>query len=414
MRSSLRVLASSMLRRTRYEILKHRDHDHLIAQHPSAARKRQDFLICHPFVKGAPHVELVDVPAGDRPGRQASARRLLNAWKLASAQESACALERADSDLWTNLVRKELGELLDICAADDAQALATYLMHFGEQYTWFGGLTFSLDGYVTGETATRRLRAALTYHDKLICLAEALGVLPLEHAEHGRWGDNLYSDVNAVLAKIEQQLNISLGPPLGAIPVTGLKTDRGVFHYRHLNAIYTAYLIAQLVSNDTPVCEFGGGLGAVALYARRMGLLDYTLYDLPITNLFAGNFLINALGADSVTLLGESGTKDSIKILPYWKCLEAPDGIFGLSLNQDSFPEIDEELVKQLLQQIRRMTREYFVSINHESQNEMTPTRSQLNISAILKDESGFARISRTKYWMREGYVEEVYRLARV
>ncbi len=402
-----------MLRRTRYEILKHGELDRLIERGPVAARDRQDFLVCHPFVKGTPHVELVEVPAGDGPERQTSARRLLNAWNLASAEESACALERADSDLWTNLVKKEFGELLDICAADDAQALAAYLMHFGEEYTWFGGLTFSLDGYVTGATATRRLRTALTYHDKLICLAEALGVLPLEHVEHGRWGDNLYSDVNDVLAKIERQLNISLGPPLGAISVTGLKTDRGVFHYRHLNAIYTAYLIAQLVSNDTPVCEFGGGLGAVALYARRMGLLDYTLFDLPLTNLFAGNFLINALGPASVTLLGESATKESIKILPYWKCLETPDEIFGLSLNQDSFPEIDEDLVKQLLHQIRRITREYFVSINHDSQNEMTPTRRQLNISAILRDESGFKRVSRTKYWMREGYVQEVYTLAR-
>jgi hypothetical protein len=144
-----------------------------------------------------------------------------------------------------------------------------------------------------------------------------------------------------------------------------------------------------------------------------MGLLDFTLFDLPITNLLAGNFLINALGPDSVTLLGESVAKKTIKILPYWKCLEMPEEIFGLSLNQDSFPEIDEKLVKQLLRQIHRITSGYFVSINHESPIAVPQRRSQLNFSGILRDESGFRRLSRTKYWMREGHVEEVYRLAR-
>jgi hypothetical protein len=116
-----------MLRQTGYEILKHGDLARFMAQRPSAARNRQDFLICHPIVKGVPDVELVDVPATDGPERQASARRLLNAWKLASAEEPTSAFERADGDLWTNLVREELGELLDICAADDAHALASSL-----------------------------------------------------------------------------------------------------------------------------------------------------------------------------------------------------------------------------------------------------------------------------------------------
>jgi hypothetical protein len=119
----------------------------------------------------------------------------------------------------------------------------------------FGGLTFALDGYVRADPSTQRLRTALTYHDKLIRLAEALGVLPLEHAEHGRRGENLYADVDAVLTAIERELNISLEPPIGAVRVTELRTRKGVFQYRHLNAIYAARLIAGFLPHDAAVCQ---------------------------------------------------------------------------------------------------------------------------------------------------------------
>jgi hypothetical protein len=86
---------------------------------------------------------------------------------------------------------------------------------------------------------------------------------------------------------------------------------------------------------------------------------------------------------------------------------------FDLSLNQDSFPEIDAGLVGLFLKEIRRTTRALFLSINHEAQSDMTETEKQLNLSAMLKGDVGYRRLSRKKYWLREGYAEELYRVSK-
>jgi hypothetical protein len=375
------------------------------------SERRQDFILSHPRLRGIPSVDLVEEPAVTRPERIHATRRLLKAYKIAHAEEASIGIGPAEDDLWTTLVASNFGRLLQILEADDPEALADYLSHFGETYTWFGGLTFSLDGYAGSKD---RSHVALTYFDKLICLAESLGVLPFEHPEHGRWGQNLYVDIGDTIRGIETVLGISIAPPLGVVHVVGIKTPHGVFHYRHLNAIYTAHRLQTLLSNQGgAVCEYGGGIGVVALYARRMGISDYTLIDIPLTNLFAGHFLINSIGADAVSLYGETQTTGSIKVLPFWKCLDAANDAFRISMNQDSFPEVDEALVRRYLLEISRTTQEYFLSINHEAQSKMTPKRQQLNISAILKEYANFTRQYRSRYWLREGYVEELYKVAR-
>lgn len=408
---ALRALVAKMLGRAGYQLVKLGDIERMLATR-KATPNRQDYLMTHPLAKGRlPEIELARVAAIDRPERQSEARRLLDAYKRATASESTSTFARAsDDDLWTNLVRRELGELLDILAADDASRLAKYLLNFGEEYVWFGGLTFALDGY-TG--STDETRAAQIYFEKAVCLAEAVGALPMEHPEHGRWGENLYAKPDAVMLAIESELGISIAPPAGASFVAGIKTSLGVFNYRHLNAIYTAHLLSRLVPGGSAVAEYGGGLGTVGLYCRRMGIRDYTLYDLPITNLFSGNFLINALGSDAVTLFGETPRSDTMKVMPFWTCATAAGGAYDLSLNQDSFPEIDAGLVRRLLQEIGRSTRGLFVSINHEAQSDMTETEKQLNVSNMLKGNEGFRSLSRKKYWLREGYAEEVYKIVK-
>ena len=50
-------------------------------------------------------------------------------------------------------------------------------------------------------------------------------------------------------------------------------------------------------------------------------------------------------------------------------------------MNQDSFPEIDETIVRDYLGQIRRTTTNYFLSINHEVEHAKTSEAKHLNIS---------------------------------
>lgn len=402
------ALSNSLLHKTGYGILKPGDLARLTADRSLTEKGRQDYVLSHAYRRGNPTSGLTRVAARDMSGRAETARRLLAAYTRAKADEAQTCFHRQQDDLWSELVRNELGDLLRILEQGDGDALATFLMHFGEKHTWFGGLTFALDDYGFIEDKDES-RVALAYHDKLVCLAEALGVLPVEHPEHGRWGENVYLDPKSTVAAIEQHLGIAIAPPDGVVHVVGLRVGDAVFHYRHLNAVYTAHLLTTLTGPQSAVAEYGGGLGAVALYARRLGLHDYTLFDLPITNLFAGHFLINALGTDAVSLFGEEEKPDTIRIMPFWTCASTPNERFDLSLNQDSFPEIDATLVGKFFHEIRRTTTRIFLSINHEAQSIMTDKTRQLNISAMLRGAEGFRKVSRCKYWLREGYAQEVY-----
>lgn len=83
-------------------------------------------------------------------------------------------------------------------------------------------------------------------------------------------------------------------------------------------------------------------------------------------------------------------------------------------LNEDSFPEINEKIVKSYLKQIKTNTKSYFLSINQESQNTMMiKNLDQHIVSQLILEEGGFDQIYRFLYWMREGYVEELYKINR-
>ncbi len=180
-------------------------------------------------------------------------------------------------------------------------------------------------------------------------------MLSLENLEHTpQWGKNLYIDVNEILDGIEKMIGISVVPPVVALPVMGIETKRGPLHYRHLNSLYAALRIKALLLEKGPICEYVGGLGIVAYYASILGFSDYTIFDLPLVNVFAGHFLLNTLGVENVRLYGEDNQTAIVNVLPYWQCMDVSDGIFSLTINQDSFPEIDPNLVLEYMLQIER------------------------------------------------------------
>jgi hypothetical protein len=358
-------------------------------------------LLAHPAIPPLPAIQLGSHPAVDNPQRIKVAERLLTAYHKALDDEIRAPLKRDGEDLWMGLIRNELPELMAIIEQHDAEKLAYYLMHFGESFVWFGGITTCIDGY------NRNLdpqQIALTYLDKLVCLGESLGVLRFESPENGPWGNNLHVDIDELLKNIESNLQIQITPPLGIIHTDGIKTSKGLFHYRHINGLYSAIRIANINEMNGPICEIGGGLGITAMYSRRMGILDYTILDLPITSLLAGHYLLHATGFDSVVLYGEKLRENTIKLLPYWECLNLPDKYYKLTINQDSLPEISDNLIKEYLEQIKRVTTDYFLSINHECFYPRT-------VNNFFNQEIDYKKIYRFKCWVREGYVEELFRI---
>jgi len=358
------------------------------------------------MVRGIPNVRLVSAPAVDSEHRIPVARRLIAAYRQAMKDQPTAKLQAPIDDLWTRLVEREFAILLAILEAGDAEKLADFLFHFGRQYTWFGGLTLSIDGF---NRRRDNVSVAISYLDKLICLAEAVGVLAVENPEQlGEWGWNIHSDVDRVVGELEQAIGIELTPPAGVIHTFGIESIRGPIHYRHMNSLYAALRLRDLAPGGGSICEYGGGLGLVAYYANKLGFRNYTIFDLPIVNVFAGNFLMNALGPDAVRLYGEDALPDRVSVLPYWACVDSADKSFELSLNQDSFPEIEPELVIQYLDQIERSTTRGFLSINQEACASMGSKR-QNSVPQLIRPRSSMRRAYRMKYWIREGYVEELY-----
>jgi hypothetical protein len=367
----------------------------------SASDLLTERLISHPVQCPRPALQLESVPAYDFPARVEVAQRLLAAYEAAQLAEGESKILRHGEDLWTGILRNELPFLFDALAAKDPQRLAGALQDFGQSYVWFGGVTTCVDGYNQNRATDH---VALTYFDKLVRLAEFLGVLPVENPEAGPWGCALNRRVDEVVECVAKKINIRLHPPYGIIHTDGLLTNGGPLHYRHINALYSALRVQQICEkNSVVVAEIGAGLGLTALYGNRLGFSKYRIYDLPISCVLSGHYLCHAIGPQNVELFGESNESAFASISPFWEIGSLPVGSVDITLNQDSLPEIADNLVSFLLDEASRVTKGFFYSINHEYFSPRT-------VNSFAGAMKAFSQISRTPCWVREGYVEEIFR----
>lgn len=200
-------------------------------------------LMAHPVLAPRPMVGLASVPSSDLPDRVEIADRLIAAYHKVLHDEKDSSIKRDGEDLWTGLLRTELPGLISSLDKRDPVALSKFLMNFGNSYVWFGGITTCVDGY---NRNLDRSQLALFYWDKLVCLAESLGVLRVENPENGPWGENLFADPGRVVASIGEALGIGISAPLGIIHTDGLQAGKGIYHYRHINSLYSAIRVARL------------------------------------------------------------------------------------------------------------------------------------------------------------------------
>lgn len=232
--------------------------------------------------------------------------------------------------------------------------------------------------------------------DALVTLAEALGARRLAFPENYYVGRIEPITVDPVVDAIEQALGVTLEFSNPYPAEYGLESRRGVISYRVPQAIYQAWRIAQLVA-DKPrprVLEIGAGLGRTALYARRMGVMDYTIVDIPMSSLAQGYFLGRTAGADNIALAGEPASAEAIKILAPSAFLGGTDR-YDLIVNVDSLTEVGRSAAEEYWHAIQARS-SVFLSINHEA-NDFT-------VAELI----GRRKATRNPYWLRHGYTEEV------
>jgi hypothetical protein len=247
---------------------------------------------------------------------------------------------------------------------------------------------------------------------QILKLAEAMGLrrwLPTDGEMVALYypGDHEVSpDVGETLTAISNAAGFDIVFPSPFEGEVGLLTDRGFASYRAVQALYQAIRVQQEISGiqDPTVLEIGPGMGRTAYYAKIAGIENYTTIDLPMGVVGQACFLGATLGPNAIWLYGEdpASALGKIKLLP--GTMPLPEQQFGLVLNVDSLTEMGKEAGIGYAKWVANHATS-FLSINHEANS---PT-----VAGLARDHLSAFSSRRFPCWMRNGYVEEIFRFSR-
>ena len=258
----------------------------------------------------------------------------------------------------------------------------------------------------TSEDSRRHIKT--NDFDKLLALAQAVGAIPVSNPEQGQTSFEpwLRASPESILAAIEKRIGTEIKAPTFTGGLWGLTIRGQVFCTRDFQAIYMALRIQQLIGNRARVCEIGGGAGHLAFYCHQFGCRNYTIVDLPTVAAAQAFFLAQNVGADKIRLEGEDGDAEINILAPS----SFPKGRFDLVVNSDSLPEMATSTALDYIKKIKDCSG-LFLSINQEAFNQRTPRAGDLqeSVAAIVDRVGGFRRLYRCPFWMRRGYIEELY-----
>lgn len=345
------------------------------------------------------------------------AQRLLNAYAL--AREQARSHQAIGPDIWS-AIRSLQSNFISMLEKNDPEALAAYLCNMSRHDATIG-ITQG-DGeyrWISSSTAYQDFRALLI-KDKLVSFAEAVGALQCECPEQGPWGTHLHMDIEELFQLLQDRLGQSLVPPevdggLFKLPVGG-----GHVHDRDLYAQFSAWIMRELLGPGASVCEIGAGVGRSAFWAHRFGAHAYTILDLPHINVLQGFYLLKTLPTDRVQLFCEDVPDPAVRIWPHFGTSHLSADEFDIVFSQDALPEIHKDAALWYLKWAKGMGTGWFLSINQEAgaaytQNfadAPTETDPRQNVAFdLMAQVGGFRRMFRTPYWLRKGYVSELYRI---
>lgn len=233
-------------------------------------------------------------------------------------------------------------------------------------------------------------------YDSLEQVAIATGSIRLPYPPQGKLRSGLSAE--EILAKLDATFCFKVDFPNPFESEFGLSTSRGVASDRAIQSIYQAWRIKQISIhvNGTRIVEVGAGLGRNAYYARKFGIEQYTIVDIPTTQLAQSYYLGRIIGSDTVSMCGEPDRAIRLRS-PAW--LHNTKEPFDVMLNVDSLTEMDRNHALAYVK-FAKANSAAFISINHEF-NDTTV----LN----LAEQAGISAISRSPYWPRPGYVEEIF-----
>ena len=248
-------------------------------------------------------------------------------------------------------------------------------------------------------------RLARWTYDKLVSLAEAVGVLPLENPENGDWGLNGVAEPADLFRDVQAALDADLRPPAAIGGYLGIDVGGGVIlHMRMLDSIHAAWRLRQLAGTlglgaGARIAEVGAGAGLTAFYAARLGIGSYRLFDRP--QLAAVQSYMLEGSGHAVSRHGQ--TPGMLSLLPTDAFAALEPGSVDILFNADSLPAMGDAGITHFAD-ARRLGIRHVLSINQEA-----ALPGQTSVAESMRRAGGYRLASRHRHWLRVGYVEEHY-----
>lgn len=245
--------------------------------------------------------------------------------------------------------------------------------------------------------------------DKLLLLAQSLGVAPVFNPEQGDWRFQAGS-IDSILEEIQKKVGFDISAPKFYGGVFGFKSRFGIHTDRTLMSIFIVHEIKKYFSTRTPVYEIGGGSGILAYYMYKAGFKNLTIIDLPEVTLCQGYFLRRNL-PDARLITNKDFSPKSLK-----NCIELytteyyfeAKNKWKLVVNVDSLPEMPKIIAEKYISKAYDMGASLF-SINQEA-SARTECGEQNNVNHICSSYSNYQSVLRAPFWMRKGYVLEIFK----
>ena len=354
-------------------------------------------LFLHAMPQGLPHIttQLMRQPI-DEKDRQMVERIFLSYEKARNDSP-----DRQDqTDMWDLIQTNKHHDLNVILKDADIDALHSYLADFHQKGLAHGITDFN-KAHLPDVSPVMEQQQRVLVVDTLVAVAEYLGVFPYQSVDN-----YIYRDTEEIFNAIQNALSIDIIPPNVDGGIVKVKVGPTWFSYREAQALYVAHRVASF--KPKKIAEIGGGFGCTTLYAMRFGCQQYYHYDLPTTNIAQAWYLYKT--GHNVSLYGEPEAE--VNIRPYWNFGETT---YDVTLNIDSFSELDESFVRSYLSTMQQATALFF-SLNKETEKGYglvhgggSERRKHVALCKVVKDYPAFQRLYRAPAWTRKNYVEEVF-----
>ena len=250
--------------------------------------------------------------------------------------------------------------------------------------------------------------------EEVVALAKAVGVCGIDNPENNAFFGHYVSppvnlehlSLKEILDKIQEKLSFRIEfPTFTGNCSRDLQTEQyGVLTDRYIHYLWVLDRVMELCPDrNSSIIEVGAGFGVLGYYLDKAGYRDYTTVDLALVNACQTYFLAKNLPNRDIILSGDVPDpfdpqhKYEIKLLHANDFCNVPSRRFDIMVNIDGLTEYG---IEQASKYVQSDCADMLLSINHE----MNPFR----VCDI--EQSHRKRAYRYPFWLRDGYVEELYR----